>query len=380
MKEFYCAAPWRGLHINPQGNVKTCCAGAPKMLGDLHSDTIENILNSPISKEIRHSIAQGIPHKYCSNCVASEAGGTSSERHWHNKANPDFDPATAGDSYQYPVIADIRWNITCNLSCSYCDQMSSSKWAALKGISFRSDNRHYYDDVCDFLSEHGDHITEIALIGGEPFLLNENKRLLEVIATDATVTLITNLSTDLENNPIFQKLASRKKVGWSMSFENIGPKFEYVRYGASWDKLLHNLDLVQRLMKTQGHYGGIHAVYNLFSATNLCDLQQFAQDRGLSIHWQNLHYPKVLDPRVLGTKVAELARDEIAKLKANFSLSAHDNDLFSFIDQQLSQVTDNTQVIAQCQRYIEDLEFKYHTDQEGQFSRLWPELSKSIWH
>jgi hypothetical protein len=47
MSNFYCAAPWRGLHINPQGSVKTCCAGDPNMLGNLNSQTIEEILHGP---------------------------------------------------------------------------------------------------------------------------------------------------------------------------------------------------------------------------------------------------------------------------------------------------------------------------------------------
>ena len=45
MSNFYCAAPWRGLHINPRGDVKTCCAGNPNMLGNLNTQTIEQILN-----------------------------------------------------------------------------------------------------------------------------------------------------------------------------------------------------------------------------------------------------------------------------------------------------------------------------------------------
>ena len=45
MGNFYCAAPWRGLHINVRGDVKTCCAGNPNMLGNLDSQGIEEILN-----------------------------------------------------------------------------------------------------------------------------------------------------------------------------------------------------------------------------------------------------------------------------------------------------------------------------------------------
>jgi radical SAM protein with 4Fe4S-binding SPASM domain len=104
MSNFYCAAPWRGLHINPRGDVKTCCAGNPNMLGNLNTQTIEQILNSNLMTEIRTSLAKGEPHEYCSNCVQAERFGADSERQWHNNVNPNFDYATAGDQYHYPVI------------------------------------------------------------------------------------------------------------------------------------------------------------------------------------------------------------------------------------------------------------------------------------
>ena len=58
MGNFYCAAPWRGLHINVRGDVKTCCAGNPNMLGNLDSQGIEEILNGTKLKEIRTAIRQ----------------------------------------------------------------------------------------------------------------------------------------------------------------------------------------------------------------------------------------------------------------------------------------------------------------------------------
>jgi radical SAM protein with 4Fe4S-binding SPASM domain len=110
MTNFYCAAPWRGLHINPRGDVKTCCAGDPNMLGNLNTNNIIEILNGDLLQEIRSTIAQGKPHAYCSNCVQAERHGGRSERDWHNNVNSNFDYVTAGSQYHYPVIIDIRWN------------------------------------------------------------------------------------------------------------------------------------------------------------------------------------------------------------------------------------------------------------------------------
>src|SRR6056300_900625 len=91
MEKKYCAAPWRGVHINFRGDVKTCCAGDPNMLGKITDSPIEDILTSAILQEIRTSIKNGKLHtEYCSNCIDSEIYG-SSERHWHNDVNDDFD-------------------------------------------------------------------------------------------------------------------------------------------------------------------------------------------------------------------------------------------------------------------------------------------------
>ena len=90
------------------------------------------------------------------------------------------------------------------------------------------------------------------MVGGEPLLLPENDRLLDVIPQDAIVTLITNLNVDLDKNKIFQKLSTRSRVGWSMSFDNTGEQLEYVRHGASWSLIKENLAKIKHLMTTQG--------------------------------------------------------------------------------------------------------------------------------
>ena len=243
MSNFYCAAPWRGLHINPRGDVKTCCAGDPNMLGNLNTSTIQEILHGPVMQEIRQSIRAGIPHKYCYNCVQAERYGRS-ERDWHNNVSPEFDCQQATDLEHIPTLIDVRWNTTCNLSCNYCAEACSSKWASLKGIPVKSGARPYYNDVCDYLEQHKDNIREVALVGGEPLLLPENERLLDVIPTDCVVTLITNASVNLDNNKIFTKLSQRSRVGWSLSFDNIGDRFEYVRHGSCWNTFNENLELL----------------------------------------------------------------------------------------------------------------------------------------
>jgi MoaA/NifB/PqqE/SkfB family radical SAM enzyme len=373
---FYCASPWRGLHIGPTGHVRTCCSGqAP--LGNLNSQSITDILNGPALQQIRQSLKNGIVPDYCKLCADKEKINNASERAWHNTVNKDFDIAQASDQYEYPTLIDARWGSTCNLSCNYCDPSSSSKWATLvKWARPEPSARTYYDAVCDFVQANNQHIRMVALLGGEPMLLPENDRFLDTLPDKCKITVFTNLSIDLENNKIFQKLKERTNVGWSMSFDNIEDRFEYVRHGASWDKVLHNLDIMQTLFQTGRHYGGVHAVYNMFNATRLCEFREFLNQRGLAVVWQQLMYPPALNPRNHGKEVARLALDEINLLYDTCAIEQHERDYFdaAAVDYQL-QLNSNASMTTELTTFISDIETKYHTNMQGKFVELWPEFN-----
>jgi MoaA/NifB/PqqE/SkfB family radical SAM enzyme len=375
---FYCAAPWRGLHINPQGDVKTCCAGKRPITGNLNTNNITEILNGDFMQEVRQSLSKGIAHSYCSDCEQADKSGFNSERNWHNDQNQDIDYTTAGLQYHYPVIVDVRWNTTCNLSCNYCGPIASSKWSSLKGIPFKSGTRPYYNDVCDFINANYKHVRDVALVGGEPLLLPENERLLDVIPDDCNVTIITNMNVDLEKNKIFKKLAQRKNVGWSMSFDNIQQQFEYVRHGGNWEILNRNLSIVKELF-TKGHWGGIHAVYNIYNATRITEFREWSTTQGVSVLWQKLFQPEFLNPFLHGPMVANLAIEEIKKfyatgLTTDFELQMFNNALETY--EQITQERPNITRIFKG--YTNQIETKFHPDQAGQFQKLWPEFKNIL--
>ena len=380
MEHKHCAAPWRGLHINFRGDVKTCCAGNPNMLNNLHNSTIQEIVFSDRMREIRETIQSGQLHpEYCHNCIQAEQYGRS-ERHWHNDVNRDFDVTTADLDYFDPTIIDIRWNTTCNLSCNYCGEYCSSKWMSIKkGIPIKNGARPYYQQVCDFLESHASDIREVAMVGGEPLLLPENDRLLEVIPRDCIVTLITNTSIDFANNKIFQKLAKRNRVGWSMSFDNIGERFEYVRHGATWKDLNTNIDLIKGLMASQGHWGGVHAVYNIYNCTRLVEFREWIHQRGLTVVWQTLFQPEYLDPLRHNPRLREAAAQEAQRLLDTCRTIMDANEI-SFFEHAVVNLQKETSELytQQFRQHIRDNETLYHPDKQGQFQRLWPELQELI--
>jgi hypothetical protein len=164
-----------------------------------------------------------------------------------------------------------------------------------------------------------------------------------------------------------------------MSFDNTGQQLEYVRHGASWDTIRQNLNTIKHLMTTQGHWGGIHAVYNIYNATRICELREFAQETNTSVLWQNLFQPRYLDPFLHGPMVAAAATTEIEKF---YSLNIATPAEKTFFDNARSMYQNVTAAAPGIEQEFRDHIFlnenKYHTDKKGQFATLWPELQRLL--
>lgn len=383
MEKKYCASPWRGLHLNFEGHIKTCCAGHPTMLAKYNNDntlvddgqTIEEILQSDRIKEVRASIKQGILHpNYCKGCIQREDAGFSSERDWHNNISPDFDCSTASIDDHKPALIDVRWNNTCNLACTYCSPYFSTKWASIKGEQFNQTIKSDYQDIIDYIELHRDTVKEVAMVGGEPLMMKENDRLLDILPDDVLITVITNMTTDFDRFPVPQKLLKRSRVGWSMSFDNIQERFEYVRWGSSWQQLDKNVTTVSEHMQNSQQHGGIQAVYTIYNCTRLCELKQYANDKKISVTWQHV-WGDQLDPHQHNSSIKELATAEMKRYQ-KFDLS--DNEA-TWAQNQLEQLQnkDGSQS-EQFKKFTNDIEERWHPDQKGQFEKLWPEIAEAL--
>ena len=372
----YCASPWRGLHLNFEGQVQTCCSGHPIVLGKNHTGSIESVLQGEAIKEVRSSIKKGILHpKYCFNCIDNENAGFASEREWHNNISPDFDCTTAELDDHKPALIDVRWNNTCNLACTYCDSYFSTKWASIIGEPFNQTINTDYEKIIDYITHHKDSVKEVAMVGGEPLMMKENDRLLDILPDDVLITVITNMTSDFDKMPVPKKLLKRSRVGWSMSFDNIGDRFEYVRWGSSWQQLDKNVTTVSERMQNSQQHGGIQAVYTIYNCTRLCELKQYAEDKKITITWQHV-WGDHLNPHKHNRAIKELAVAELKRYRDKFDLRPAEAE---WAENQLLQFEsrDDNQS-KQFLEFTKDIENKWHPDQKGQFAKLWPEIEKAL--
>jgi organic radical activating enzyme len=209
------------------------------------------------------------------------------------------------------------------------------------------------------------HLRVVAFIGGEPLLIPQCAELLDVIPEDVICQMITNLSMDLENNPVFKKLALRKNVSWSVSFENVGQQFEYVRRGASWNQLTKNLLMLKELEQTQNHSIDIHTVLNILSLDSMNDLVKFGVEQQIQHVINFLEDPTALDLRRFPVQVIEHIRTKIQP--AYEIMNQQDKDTFD--DYFNNNLKPNDNQVAEFYKFIKNMETA-----ELKFSELWPDL------
>jgi hypothetical protein len=373
MSKVYCAAPWRGLHITPQGDLKTCCSGA-NLIGNINYEDINTLLSKPIITEIRDSIRQGTLHpNYCSNCIKAEQYGNS-ERAWHNNLSPEIDFAS---DVHVPTLIDIRWNTTCNLACNYCGPFASSKWENRLQVKNRTKTREFATELIDYIKQHTDTVREVGLVGGEPLLLKENDLLLDIIPKDCVVTIITNCNVDFNSNTIAQKLFARRRVGWSMSFDNVGKQMEYVRYGSNWELTDKNVRHIRSNFANE-HWGGIHAVYNIYNCTRIRELRRYANEVDLDIVWQSLTWPEFLDPFKHSKPVRELALKELDAYEQEFGVKPLEQEFFTKARAALIAGSEAYEIGLRFKKHIHKTETQWHDANSPCFQELWPELAEVI--
>lgn len=305
-KEVFCAKPFSGLFLSPNGDIKFCCA-LNQSLGNINEDSVENIINNDLSNNIRNSILNDKWHSACDYCKRAEEHGGTSERTGTLNLIDNYKDKNV---YELKEV-DLRWSNTCNLSCNYCNSLFSSKWAQILNEKVNKNKEHAEETLIEYIQNNSGTLKTIMLLGGEPLLQKQNEKLLNNIG-NSHVNILTNLSVDLKDNKIFKQLNGLPDVQWNISFETIGNKFEYVRHGAEWFKFTGNLRFLSSNTKRPL---GAQPVYCMYSAFDLCDFYNFIDSEGYFgfVTWQILNNPVELDVFNHNRKIKLRAISEIER-------------------------------------------------------------------
>lgn len=373
MNKVYCTAPWNGVTVRENGDVKTCCQGNTT-LGNLNNTSIQEILKSENLSSIRNLMSNGEPDiQNCNFCIHQErtTGLSSLRQHYLN-----YYPNVYADTQLKNL--DIRWNNLCNLGCMYCSPTFSSTWEDRLNITKISRPvKEYQDDLLDFILEKVDQVEEIMLVGGEPLLMKQNYKLLQSIPKRTRISIITNLSYDLEKLPCIDNLLDRpaENTIWSISLENLDQQFEYVRNGASWSQVEKNLKF---LNKHWPDTASVIMVYSMFNAFDIHNVITRLHSFGIKkFTLQSYFGPNEINVFNMPKVIQHAAHDVLLQARDFHYSNIHPDDIDSYQINNLDSLSEKLKDSDPPNHPVSKKEFFeriswYNKWNKTQYSDLWP--------
>lgn len=350
----FCTVKWKHATLNlGAGAVKSCCHLPFRKFEAEHLENGHQFHDTKAEQSERTMMLKGERPKDCSLCWWVEDSGHISDRIlWsskHGMADHTRPLAKAGRSEAAnPAWMELIFSNACNLRCSYCSPIFSSKWQQeirdlgpyptdpghndldyLQGIELRDkfDNTELIEKFWPWFSSCYPDLRLLKMTGGEPLLSPQTFRMLEFVLNEPnrrmTLSVNSSLSVPEATWRRFLDLYARIRTGGAVnrlclhpSIDTYGPRAEYIRFGLDFqvfkDRVLDYLE------QSSGRLLFICTINNL-CLSGLQDLWRFVLDlkqrfgpRGLWVsiasevlfgpEWQNINIlPESFQPFLIDT-------------------------------------------------------------------------------
>lgn len=250
-----CLDAFKNLYIEETGSLRVspCCLVKPET-----ADPV-NFYSSPLNLKIRNDFLAGRKPSECADCWKKESAGHMSRRMGSELWYKEHGYTDADLSL---VRLDYWTGNTCNLQCVTCGPLFSSSWQKELGILHKDTlySNKFWKNI---------DLTNIRFIhfnGGEPLLSKTHVQLLKDIPNKSIVQLNYNTNGTIYPSSELVELWSKfELVKLDFSIDDIGNKFEYIRFPANWD---HTVETLNRF-KTDSPVNCMFAINTTISLLNL---------------------------------------------------------------------------------------------------------------
>jgi organic radical activating enzyme len=403
----YCIMPWSSIQINPSGDFKVCCFSGSNdpsekiqktsydengVVMNVLTHSIEEAMNSVIHKELRLYQSQDKRHPHCDVCWKRDDANarmnqqTNSLRNYRsfvqlrNEDNAvDMRKASLilkddGSIDPVPISLDLRFSNLCNMKCIMCGPQYSSLWyedhtrlydtdtfnVGSKEYKIYQDNGVYKSDYqkwhdtpqwWDQFDRIKHSVRHIYITGGEPFLIPSHDKLLDdLISNGLADKIILEYDTNLSvyNEKIMSRLTKFRQVILSVSCDDVGDRYELIRFPGKFERLTDNLAKIQGQINIR-HISTCVGIHSLFAPLRLYEFFSPLGYDKYSIrilrkpNYQDIAYlPKRIKEHVLSVYEASSAPKSSKALVIGYLL----NNMNTYSDEQC---------VKMCQTFINNM-------------------------
>ncbi len=324
--------PWIHTYISPSGDTLPCCiTPVHQSLGNVQQRSIAELWNADAMKALRLNMLADRPSTGCETCYQHEQAGLETHRknmnerfahHWDRVESTREDGTV--EKLSWPFF-DIRFSNICNFKCRSCSPALSSGWNqdyfALNGVMPPEDIRPMKDPAALWAQIEPliPEIEEIYFAGGEPLLMDEHYRILELLVQkkkfDVRIGYNTNFSRfTYKSTNLIELWSQFEHVTVGASLDASHARGEYLRKGQKWAEVVESRKkMIALCPRAEFH---IAATVSIFNILHLPDFhQEWVEAKLVGIDDIKLNLTRTfhLDVRILPAAYKKRVRDRYLK-------------------------------------------------------------------
>lgn len=272
----FCPRPYDTVLIDKMGScyLCECTSWLPQSVGNLHIQSLKDIVNSKMANELQGSIADG-SYRYCNNKQCS----------WLLDTRPE----TKSWKETLPVrqIKNIRLAIddSCNLSCPSCRThqiFERDKFQLRKKYKLA-------DSIVEYVKSQKHNINIHLGSDGDPFASLVYRYFIKEIKD------LSNVRFSVHTNGLLIKKMYQRHTGL---FEKLNvlhisidgatkPTYESLRRGGSWEKIVENLETTKQLRNKHRFQFVLHFVVQAGNYREMPAIVELAEKYSADRIWLN---------------------------------------------------------------------------------------------
>lgn len=296
MSSTICPLPFSHQHVQPNGEIRFCCAARPdsnknnqQEVLNVNTHTLLDAWNSPSIKDLRLQLIQGQAPEACQYCWERESAdhtqGTSMRIDFLSRIPIDtikdrieYAKDHKGELNEKPFDFQIMSGNLCNLSCKMCTPQYStsySKFYSNKGITNLKEikfSKNYFSNESEephfnvtydwpntnplkvILADYVDSIKSIFLIGGEPTIIEGTfdflQHMIDLGYQNKIYPWISTNCTNI-NKRLIDLLDQFDRTGMNLSLDGMDEIAYIQRTPSNWAHIQRNVDQLLEWAQTR---------------------------------------------------------------------------------------------------------------------------------
>ena len=329
----FCYAPFVHMYVHSNESERVCCMTTED--GEVGPNTeldLKKRWNGEHLKNIRRDFLTNKEPDICTKCFSNERAGGISDRMRFNdmyvgKINPDVE---TGNQYGSPIDLDIRPGNLCNLGCRMCGPISSTtiqKETQKNPLMQRvmGEGNIVTTDVLknaenlEFLLRNADKGYRIKFLGGEPTIMPEVDKFLDILLERNMLNVPIHFTTNCTNGNkrFIDKISKFNQLSFNYSVDGTGKIVEYIRHPVKFNSINKNI----RTYHSLASYGEISYTLQAYNFFNLVDSIKWSSALGIHTRPELLMYPEPLSCKSIPLKIRRKRIPLMIKMLEDIPLS-----------------------------------------------------------